>query len=87
MSLFNISTLSALTEQIAGTVGDEFRKLIQPQSLVASAIFIALNLTLVLPELVNQGFTVAVTFANLPTTWQTVVGALTLVILTIVASC
>jgi len=79
--MFNLPILSSLAEQLTGTVTDEFKKLVQPHSLIAAAIFMALNLVLIFPPLVTLRFQFAVAAAILPTPWQIVVGTLTLVVL------
>jgi hypothetical protein len=74
----SLPVLSSLTELLTGTVTDEFKKLIQPASLVAAAIFMALNLVLIFPLLVARRVAPAMAFAALPSGWQIALGTLTL---------
>jgi hypothetical protein len=74
----NLPVLTSLTELLTGTVTDEFKKLIQPASLVTAAAFLALNLVLVLPPLVAYRVAPAVAVESLPTIWQIVLGTLIL---------
>ncbi|MCB0254074.1 MAG: hypothetical protein H6649_02280 [Caldilineae bacterium] len=75
----SIPVLSSITELLTGTFKDEFKKLFQPSSLVAAAIFLALNLVLVFPPLVRHRVTPFVTLQRLPTVSQILIGTLVLV--------
>ena len=48
------SILTSIGSLLSGTVTEEFRKLFQPASLIAAALFVTLNLVLVYPFLVEQ---------------------------------
>jgi hypothetical protein len=76
--MINLPVLSSLTELLTGTVTDEFKKVIQPASLVAAAIFMALNLVLIFPPLVPHRVAPVVALEALPSAWQIVLGTLTL---------
>ena len=84
---FNFPVLSSLAGLFSGTVTDEFKKLIQPQSLVAAAVFLALNLTLILPELVRRRVPFATTLAGLSTAWDVLLATLVLFILGYLVNC
>lgn len=81
MALSNLPVLSSITDQLTGTVSDAFKKLVQPHSLVAAAIFITLNLVLVFPSLVMRRVSFALALAALPTAWQVALGVLVLIAL------
>jgi hypothetical protein len=76
--MLSLPVLSSLTELLTGTVTDEFKKLIQPASLVAAAIFMALNLVLIFPPLIAHRIAPAVALEALPAAWQIALGTLTL---------
>ena len=81
MALSPLPVLSSITDQLTGTVSDAFKKLVQPHSLVAAAIFLTLNLVLVVPSLMLRRVPFALALAALPTAWQIALGVLALIAL------
>lgn len=79
--MVTLPVLSSLTELLTGTVTDEFKKLLQPAALVAAAIFLTLNLALILPALVDGGIAPFVALERLPVAWQLALGTLVLLAL------
>ncbi len=73
-----IPVLSAFTELISGYVTEEFKKLLKPSALVTSAVFLALNLVVILPPLRAVGFRPVVALERLSTAWQVALGTLLL---------
>jgi hypothetical protein len=73
-----VPVLSALTELLSGAVPEEFKKLFKPSALVAAAIFLTLNLVLILPALREAAFGPVAALDRLSSAWQIVVGTLLL---------
>jgi hypothetical protein len=73
-----VPVLSALTELLSGSVTEEFKKLLKPSMLVASAVFLTLNLVLILPVLRALGAGPVVALDQLSTAWQIALGTLLL---------
>jgi hypothetical protein len=81
-----VPVLSALTELLSGAVTEEFKKLFKPSALVASAVFLTLNLVLILPVLRALGIGPVIALDQLSTAWQIVLGTLLLFALAYVLS-
>ena len=71
-----IPALASLTSLLSGAVAGDFRNLFKPSDLIAAAVFLALNLVLVLPALRNAGVSVVVAPEQLSTVWRLALGAL-----------
>ncbi|HYP21619.1 MAG TPA: hypothetical protein VEY08_16235, partial [Chloroflexia bacterium] len=74
--------LGAVSAFLKDTVSEDIKKLVQPLSLSTAAVFIFLNLFLVLPPLVERNNTVIAAFLSLDDGWQ----VLTVTLLTLVLS-
>jgi hypothetical protein len=70
MLTLGLSTLTSLTGLLTAGITDEFKKLLQPQVLVSTAIVCALQLALIVPD--RQ----LAQLAALGTTWQIALGSL-----------
>src|SRR5262245_31405382 len=73
-----ISALSSISTLLGGGATSDFKKLVQPRGLVAASIFLALNVTLVLPSLASGNVRAAMLYAALSTGWQLTIGTLAL---------
>jgi len=76
-----VSALSSIASIMTGGATEGFKSLIRPRSLVAAAIFLALNVVLVLPLLARGDVKVVLQISALPTVWQTALATLALLIL------
>ncbi|HZI11537.1 MAG TPA: hypothetical protein VE153_14240 [Myxococcus sp.] len=76
-----VSALSSIATLVAGGVTEDFKSVIRPRSLVAAAIFLALNVVLVLPPLAQNNVKKVLQFAALPIGWQAALLTLKLFIL------
>ena len=71
-----IPALASLTNLLGGAVVGDFRKPFKPSDLIAAAVFLALNLVLVLPALRSAGVSVIVALEQLSSVWRLALGAL-----------
>jgi hypothetical protein len=76
-----VSALSSIATMMTGGVTDDFKSVIRPRSMVAAAIFLALNVVLVLPPLARNDVKVVLQLAALSTGWQAALATLALFIL------
>jgi hypothetical protein len=76
-----VSALSSIASMMTGGATEGFKSLVRPRSLVAAAIFLALNVVLVLPLLARGDVKVVLQLSALPTAWQTALATLALFIL------
>jgi hypothetical protein len=76
-----VSALSSIATLMTGGVTEDFKSIARPRSMVAAAIFLALNVVLVLPPLAQNNVRVALQLAALPTAWQAALATLVLFIL------
>lgn len=74
----SLPVLSSLSQLLSGTVNEEFRRLLNPWSLVSAAIFMFLHLTLLFPLLREANFSPIIALESLPTVWQIALGTLCL---------
>ena len=77
----SIPVFSSITTLLSGTVSDQLRALLKPFGMVVAAIFLALNLVLVFPTLMDLGLAAVLALEALPLAWQSVIGALALFVL------
>jgi hypothetical protein len=74
--------LSFFSDTVAGTFKNEdLKKLVQPRSLAAAAIFLVLNAILIYPTPALRRLPAIIEIENLPALWQVVLGVLLLLIL------
>lgn len=76
-----VSALSSIASMMTGSATEGFKSLVRPRSMVAAAIFLALNVVLVLPLLARANVKVVHQLSALSTAWQTLLATLALFIL------
>ena len=75
-----LTALSSLTELVSGYIKEDLKNLFRPSSLVAAAIFVALQVLLVFPPLINIPFVPVLTLMSMPAIVQVF---LTLLVITV----
>jgi hypothetical protein len=76
--MISLPVFSSLVSLLSQSVSEPIKKLFKPASMVAAAIFVVINLLLVLPPLRDYGFAAIIAIETLPTAWQILLGTIVL---------
>ena len=79
--MLSLPILSSLASSISSTIGDNFKDLFKPISIVAAGVFLSLNLVLILPPLTILNIGAINALESLPNIWKVLFATFLLLIL------